>query len=121
MSATTQPRPRARKGDGRTEWSRLLLPVQGLHRGDVVPVQRDAGLVAAVEGGHEGIELVKCESQKMIKCGSIYLVRVRESKAVSKLMSSRLEQIGSLQAVDRPRLSVVKVCVPAIDGEIGMC
>ena len=55
-----------------------------------------------------------------MKCSSTYLVGMREAKAVAKLMSSRLEQVCSFQAVDRPRLGIVKVCIATVDREICM-
>ena len=47
------------------------------------------------------------------------LVRVGETKAVTKLMGSSLQQVRPLDAVYRPRLGIVKVGVTAINLDYG--
>ena len=56
---------------------------------------------------------------KQKKENTANLVRVGETKAVTKLMGSSLQQVCPLDAVDRPRLGIVKVGVTAINLDYG--
>ena len=56
---------------------------------------------------------------KQKKENTANLVRVGETKAVTKLMGSSLQQVRPLDAVYRPRLGIVKVSVTAINLDYG--
>ena len=116
-SSSTSSRTGFRLLGRKSGWLFLLpsLPIESLDRSHIVLVQLHFALVAAIEGSHESAELAKdkmrTKEAKMIKTN---LVGVGEAKTVAKLMSGRLKQVCSFQAVDRPGLCVVKVRIAAI-------
>ena len=72
--------------------------VESLYALDVVPVQGDVLLVAAVERSHQRTSLV----------------RVGEAEGVSQLVGGRHEEAGAPGSVDRPVLLVIEVDVASV-------